>query len=583
MGRQKKARPEPEAPEVGSPTSDSGPGSEPAHRDAHRSRATHPDDGQPPFSLSAADGVYSSMMRNQSSTSAGASLRRFSMGAPSDDEEAVSGRWGDAAEERRRMEDERRVAQILANPQMRSAMLLGSGNNKYQWYKYWTTVEEMEDMKKPIRKYYERVNDLIRQYMFIDTLLDSTIPHELLSEYSERLDASACRPLEIPQTITEESHSMDSSPGGSPPWTPSPQPAITPKSPDRNPPGRKKRVKRTPKDIFRPSESTPLLSRDEEEGNGGSGQVVEPYTPWLDEADLDHDDPIVSFAIYVNTAANVLLLVAKIIVVASVPSMSVLASLVDAVLDFLSTAIVWITTSLISASQRDQYRYPVGRRRLEPVGVLVFSIIMITAFCQVGMESINRLLSSDHEVLDLGVPALLVMLSTVVVKGAMWVWCRLIKNSSVRALADDAMTDVIFNTGSIIFPIVGAYARVWWLDSLGGLVLSVVVVFTWGVTSLHHMRNLTGFSAQPDERNLLLYLTMRFSDAIKQIQNLRAYHAGDKLFVEVDIILEARTPLKDSHDVGEVLTYFLESVPIVDRAFVHIDYDSYNVPTHVAS
>lgn len=32
---------------------------------------------------------------------------------------------------------------------------------------------------------------------------------------------------------------------------------------------------------------------------------------------------------------------------------------------------------------------------------------------------------------------------------------------------------------------------------------------------------------------LVLYLTMRFSAAIKQIQNLRAYHAGDKLFVEV--------------------------------------------------
>ena len=40
--------------------------------------------------------------------------------------------------------------------------------------------------------------------------------------------------------------------------------------------------------------------------------------------------------------------------------------------------------------------------RLEPVGVLVFSIIMITAFAQVGLESINRIIkSTSHEVLDL--------------------------------------------------------------------------------------------------------------------------------------------------------------------------------------
>lgn len=31
----------------------------------------------------------------------------------------------------------------------------------------------------------------------------------------------------------------------------------------------------------------------------------------------------------------------------------------------------------------------------------------------------------------------------------------------------------------------------------------------------------------------------------------------------------------------ESLQYVLESVPIVDRAFVHCDYASYNLPTHM--
>lgn len=42
---------------------------------------------------------------------------------------------------------------------------------------------------------------------------------------------------------------------------------------------------------------------------------------------------------------------------------------------------------------------------------------------------------------------------------------------------------------------------------------------------------------------------MRFANTIKQIQGLQAYHAGDKLNVEVDIVLDASTPLKDSHDL----------------------------------
>jgi hypothetical protein len=51
----------------------------------------------------------------------------------------------------------------------------------------------------------------------------------------------------------------------------------------------------------------------------------------------------------------------------------------------------------------------------------------------------------------------------------------------------------------------------------------------------------------------VLYLTMRFAKTIKQIQGLQAYHAGDKLNVEVDIVLDASTSLKDSHDLAYAL------------------------------
>lgn len=284
-------------------------------------------------------------------------------------------------------------------------------------------------------------------------------------------------------------------------------------------------------------------------------------------------------AIYINLIANTILLAAKIAVIVLTSSLSVLASLVDAALDFLSTAIVWITTRLIQ--HQDQYAYPVGRRRLEPIGVLVFSVIMITSFFQVLLECFNRLTSGNHALVQLGIPAIVIMASTVVIKFLCWLWCRLIKNSSVQALAQDAMTDVVFNTFSIIFPLVGFYVKLWWLDALGGIILSLYVIVNWARTSSTHIRNLTGAAASADERNVLLYLTMRFAKTIKQIQGLQAYHAGDKLNVEVDIVLDEGTRLRDSHDLGESLQYVLESVPYVDRAFVHLDYAGWNLPTHM--
>ena len=100
-------------------------------------------------------------------------------------------------------------------------------------------------------------------------------------------------------------------------------------------------------------------------------------------------------------------------------------------------------------------------------------------------------------------------------------------------------------------------------------------------TDLTQWTDLCGAAATADERNVLLYLTMRFAKTIRHIQGLQAYHSGDKLNVEVDIVLAEDTSLRDSHDLGESLQYVLESVPMVDRAFVHTDYSSVNIPSHM--
>lgn len=425
------------------------------------------------------------------------------------------------------------------------------------------------------REYYERNNSLIQQYLYIDKLLDSSLPHDLIQEYNSAGNAySATKNVDIPNTICEEGRSpADSTPMGS--GTPG---ASSLENGSLTPTGEPKKLKRTPRNLYRlPSadETTPLMRNDED---AADESYVLPE--WVPEEDADSNDPVVRFAIYLNLVANTILLILKIIVTVLTSSVSVLASMVDAALDFLSTAIVWTTTRLIS--NNDMYQYPVGRRRLEPIGVLVFSVIMITSFFQVALEGFNKLSGPDHSLVQLTVPAIAIMAATVVVKFLCWLWCRLIHNSSVQALAQDAMTDVVFNIFSIIFPLVGYFARVWWLDPLGGILLAFYVIINWSRTTTTHIRNLTGAAASADERNVLLYLTMRFAKTIRQIQGLQAYHAGDKLNVEVDLVLDEGTQLRDSHDLGESLQYVLESVPYVDRAFVHLDYASWNLPSHMS-
>jgi Cation efflux family len=283
------------------------------------------------------------------------------------------------------------------------------------------------------RKYYERCNSLIQRYVHIDRLLDSSLPHDLIQEYTEPGRATYG---DVVPTIYEQEQSA-------------PAPLILGDAADDDPveiakPKGKGKLERRPRILYKlPDEDTPLLHA------GEVSQLVMPMSE--PDGEADSQARIVLIAIYVNLAANTILLILKIIVTALTSSVSVLASLVDGALDFLSTAIVWTTTRLIA--RQDRHSYPVGRRRLEPLGVLVFSVIMVTAFFQVALEGLNRLMSGDHKIVQLTVPAVVIMASTVLVKFLCWLWCRFIKNSSVQALAQDAMTDVVFNIFSILFPL----------------------------------------------------------------------------------------------------------------------------------
>lgn len=73
---------------------------------------------------------------------------------------------------------------------------------------------------------------------------------------------------------------------------------------------------------------------------------------------------------------NVVLLSLKLMVALVSNSISLFASVVDSAMDLLSTLILFGASKAIEDKTWKQ-RYPVGLRRAEPMGVVVFSVFMI--------------------------------------------------------------------------------------------------------------------------------------------------------------------------------------------------------------
>jgi divalent metal cation (Fe/Co/Zn/Cd) transporter len=165
----------------------------------------------------------------------------------------------------------------------------------------------------------------------------------------------------------------------------------------------------------------------------------------------------------------------------------------------------------------------------------------------------------------------------------LFLYCRLQRHlPSIAVLAQDHLNDVMFNsTGLVLSYLATNYYN--WIDPIGAMLIATLIIRSWGSTALKNIKYIVGITADPAFLNRLTYLSLTHDSRILKIDTARAYHSGNSLCVEVDIVLPPEMPLAEAHDIGESLQMKLETLKRVDRAFVHLDYEVEHKPEHKSS
>lgn len=287
-----------------------------------------------------------------------------------------------------------------------------------------------------------------------------------------------------------------------------------------------------------------------------------------------------TFAIRISNVANMVLFAAKVYASVKSGSLAIIASTLDSLLDLLSGFILWFTA--FSMQTPNPYQYPIGKKRMQPLGILVFASVMATLGLQIILESV-RTLSSDEADFSLTKEqerwVISIMLMVTLVKLLLMVYCRSFTNEIVKAYAQDHFFDVITNIIGLFAALLANYIEDW-MDPVGAIILALYTIRTWSMTVLENVNSLVGRSAAPEFLQKLTYLCWNHHKAIRHIDTVRAYTFGSHYFVEVDIVLPADMPLQEAHDIGESLQEKLELLPEIERAFVHLDYEYSHKPEH---
>ncbi|KAJ7024427.1 CDF-like metal transporter [Mycena alexandri] len=288
----------------------------------------------------------------------------------------------------------------------------------------------------------------------------------------------------------------------------------------------------------------------------------------------------VKIAVWASLIANFCLCVLQLYAAISSLSLSLLATGIDAIFDIGSNMMLfWIHRK---AERLDGNAWPVGGARLETIGNIVYGFLMGSVNLVVIVESAQSLITRKNDDLkQFHLPSIIAVAAALTVKLLLFLYCFSLrkKSSQVLVLWEDHRNDLWINTFGILMSTGGSKLR-WWLDPMGAIIIALGVVISWGRTIYTQFELLAGKSAPHDFLQLLIYKSTTFSGEIEKIDTVRAYHSGPDYFVEIDVVMDANTPLWKAHDVSQSLQEKIEVLPNVERAFVHVDYETTHTPEH---
>ncbi|MBA0633268.1 hypothetical protein Godav_001890, partial [Gossypium davidsonii] len=293
-----------------------------------------------------------------------------------------------------------------------------------------------------------------------------------------------------------------------------------------------------------------------------------------DEERIQHER-----AMKISNYANIVLLAFKLYATIKSGSIAIAASTLDSLLDLMAGGILWFTH--LSMKNTNIYKYPIGKLRIQPVGIVIFAAVMATLGFQVFIQAVEQLIANEPTE-KMSADKLMwlytIMLSATFVKLALWIYCKSSTNKIVRAYAKDHYFDVVTNVVGLLAAVLGDKFY-WWLDPAGAIALAIYTITNWSGTVIENAVSLVGQSAPPEFLQKLTYLVIRHP-RVKRVDTVRAYTFGVLYFVEVDIELPEDLPLKEAHTIGETLQIKIEKLPEVERAFVHLDFECEHKPEH---
>lgn len=242
----------------------------------------------------------------------------------------------------------------------------------------------------------------------------------------------------------------------------------------------------------------------------------------LQVEDQEKNGGKVKFAVNASFAVNFCLFAIQLFAAVTTGSLSLFATAADAFMDLVSSIVMLITSRL--ANKPNPVKYPVGRRRIETIGIILFCALMTTVAVQLIVESARALGEGSRTDGELKLVPLICVALAIGAKFLLFCYCFVFRRyPAAHVFFIDHRNDLVVNVFGLTMSIVGE-RLVWYLDPVGAMCIGLLILFSWVAQAFDQVWLLVGKSATKEFINKVIYVTVTHDPRIRKVDTVSPKH-----------------------------------------------------------
>lgn len=241
----------------------------------------------------------------------------------------------------------------------------------------------------------------------------------------------------------------------------------------------------------------------------------------------------------VSVGVNAFMLLAKLAAaILTKGSLAIISGTLDSLCDTISQIVNYYSRNRLDPE------FPLGRHRLQSVGLIICSTINISVSSMNIMNIAKDLATDDRRetsdnLTGEAIAVIAILSFGMTIKFSLFLYCRMLENVLDRILAQDHFNDTCGNALVLSsWFLCRKYKSLWWADAVGGILISIFIIVTYFPNLVRGAHTAAGHRASEQATEKIDTIVKKAAERWKdsfEIERVVVTMDGDRLEVGIDI------------------------------------------------